>query len=404
MDDAAPVSGGRLPDNIAYFGRALRAAGLPVGPGVVLDAIRAVETAGIGQREDFYWTLHAVFVTRREHHLVFDQAFRVFWRRRQMLEKMLAMMSPTAPARPEHKGPPPLKRVEDAFFAGIGERREEEKPRIEVETRLAVSTEEVFRAKDFAQMSADEIAEARRRIAALRLPDDRVATRRLIADRSGRRLDLRATLRASLRSGGELIDLHRRGPGERRPPLVALLDISGSMADYSRLVLHFMHALSAQRRGVSTFLFGTRLTNVSRALSHRDPDEALALAGDTAKDWSGGTRIASSLHAFNRYWSRRVLGQGAIVLLITDGLEREAGTHLAFEMDRLHRSCRRLIWLNPLLRYDGFEPRAAGVRAMLPHVDDFRPVHNLASMEMLVKALSVADDARLPAKLRSLAR
>jgi uncharacterized protein with von Willebrand factor type A (vWA) domain len=391
MDGAAPAADGRLPDNIAYFGRALRAAGLPVGPGSVLDAIRAVETAGIGRREDFYWTLHAVFVTRREHHLVFDQAFHVFWRKRQMLEKMLAMLSPNAPARPERKGPPPLKRVEDAFFAGVGEPRTEEKPRIEVETRLAVSTEEVFRTKDFAQMSAEEIVEARRRIALLRLPDERVATRRLIADRSGKRLDLRATLRASLRSGGELVDLHRRGPGERRPPLVALLDISGSMADYSRLVLQFLHALTAQRRRVSTFLFGTRLTNVSRALAHRDPDEALALAGESAKDWSGGTRIASSLHAFNRHWSRRVLGQGAVVLLITDGLEREAGMHLAFEMDRLHRSCRRLIWLNPLLRYEGFEPRAAGVKAMLPHVDDFRPVHNLASIEILVKALSVPE-------------
>jgi uncharacterized protein with von Willebrand factor type A (vWA) domain len=391
MDGAAPAAGGRLPDNIAYFGRALRAAGLPVGPGSVLDAIRAVETAGIGRREDFYWTLHAVFVTRREHHLVFDQAFHVFWRKRQMLEKMLAMLSPNAPARPERKGPPPLKRVEDAFFAGVGEPRTEEKPRIEVETRLAVSTEEVFRTKDFAQMSAEEIVEARRRIALLRLPDERVATRRLIADRAGKRLDLRATLRASLRSGGELVDLHRRGPGERRPPLVALLDISGSMADYSRLVLQFLHALTAQRRRVSTFLFGTRLTNVSRALAHRDPDEALALAGESARDWSGGTRIASSLHAFNRHWSRRVLGQGAVVLLITDGLEREAGEHLAFEMDRLHRSCRRLIWLNPLLRYDGFEPRAAGVKAMLPHVDDFRPVHNLASIEILVKALSAPE-------------
>ncbi|MFK8251281.1 vWA domain-containing protein [Ancylobacter terrae] len=377
---------GRLADNIAYFARALRAAGLPVGPGAVLDAVRAVETAGVGAREDFYWTLHAVLVTKREQHLIFDQAFAVFWRRRRFLEKMLAMMSPAAPGTPKRERPP-VRRIEEAMFAGIGERREEEKPRVEVESRLTVSADEVLRGKDFAQMSAAEIAQARRLIARLRLPDDRVVTRRLVADARGARLDLRATLRAALRSGGVPILLRRRGPGERRPPLVALLDISGSMADYSRPVLHFLHALADSRPGVHTFLFGTRLTNVTRALAHRDPDEALEQVAGTARDWSGGTRIATSLHAFNRDWSRRVLGQGATVLLITDGLEREGDGRLAFEMDRLHRSCRRLVWLNPLLRFDGFAPRAAGMRAMLPHVDDFRPIHNLASMEALVAAL-----------------
>lgn len=378
--------GGRLADNIAYFARALRAAGLPVGPGAVVEAVRAVEAAGVGTREDFYWTLHAVLVTKREQHLIFDQAFAVFWRRRRFLEKMLAMMSPAAPGAPKRERPP-VRRIEEAMFAGIGERREEEKPRVEVESRLTVSTEEVLRGKDFAQMSAAEIAQARQLIARLRLPADRIATRRLVADPRGARMDLRATLRAALRSGGVPILLRRRGPGERRPPLVALLDISGSMADYSRPVLHFLHALADSRPAVHTFLFGTRLTNVTRALAHRDPDEALEQVAGAAKDWSGGTRIATSLHAFNREWSRRVLGQGATVLLITDGLEREGDSRLAFEMDRLHRSCRRLIWLNPLLRFDRFEPRAAGVRAMLPHVDDFRPVHNLASLEALVVAL-----------------
>jgi hypothetical protein len=191
-----------------------------------------------------------------------------------------------------------------------------------------------------------------------------------------------------LRAGGELIDLKRRAPGGRLPPLVALLDISGSMSEYSRIVLHFLHALAETRGGVSTFLFGTRLTNVTRALKTRDPDAALAACGQAAKDWSGGTWISSSLHRFNQDWSRRVLGQSAHVLLITDGLEREAGDALAREMDRLHRSCRKLIWLNPLLRYEGFEPKAAGVRAMLPHVDEMRPVHNLASMEELCEALA----------------
>ena len=174
----------------------------------------------------------------------------------------------------------------------------------------------------------------------------------------------------------------------KEPPIVALLDISGSMSQYTRLFLHFLHAITDERKRVTTFLFGTRLTNVTRAIRQRDPDEALAACGAHVVDWSGGTRIATSLHDFNKHWARRVLGQGAVVLLITDGLERDADDTLSFEMDRLHRSCRRLIWLNPLLRFDGFEPRAKGVRAMLPHVDELRPVHNLESMTSLVRALS----------------
>jgi uncharacterized protein with von Willebrand factor type A (vWA) domain len=180
-----------------------------------------------------------------------------------------------------------------------------------------------------------------------------------------------------------------KAPRRRAPPLVALVDISGSMADYSRAILHFLHALSRTRR-VHVFLFGTRLTNVTRALQRRDPDAALAAVAGAASDWAGGTRIGASLHAFNKLWSRRVLGQNPVVLLITDGLERDPDARLEAEIDRLHRSCRRLVWLNPLLRYAGFEPKARGIRALLPHVDEFRPVHDLSSLEALVRALSGA--------------
>lgn len=383
------VREGRLADNIAYFGRALRAAGLSVGPRRVLDAIQAVEAGGVGSRADFYWTLHALFVSRHEDSAVFDQAFRLFWRRRAHQERLIAMLSPVAAPFEQKKRESVLKRVEEALFSGIGEEREVEKPRLEVEARLAASSEDVVRTKDFAQMSAQELAEARRRMAGLTLPFDRVPTRRLAADPKGRCLDLRASLRAGLATGGDFIPLKRRGRTEKPPPVVALVDISGSMADYSRPILHFLHALGERRR-VSTFLFGTRLTNVTRALRRRDPDAALTAAADAAQDWSGGTRIAVSLHAFNKEWSRRVLAQNPVVLLFTDGLERDVDETLAAEMDRLRRSCRRLIWLNPLLRYEGFEPRARGVAAMLPHVDDFRAVHNLRSLEGLVSALNEA--------------
>jgi uncharacterized protein len=244
----------------------------------------------------------------------------------------------------------------------------------------------VLQRRDFAQMTAEEIREAERRIEALRLPADLVRTRRSVAAHSPVSVDLRRMLRASLRTGGKLIPLRYRRPAERHPPIVALCDISGSMSQYTRMFLHFIHVLG-QRRRVQTFLFGTRLSNVTRELRRKDPDEALAACSDAVPDWSGGTRIAAALHEFNRKWSRRVLGQGAIVLLFSDGLERDEGEELGPEMDRLHRSCRRLIWLNPLLRFDGFAAKARGIRAMLPHVDEFRPIHSLESMEALCRAL-----------------
>jgi uncharacterized protein with von Willebrand factor type A (vWA) domain len=387
--ESSAAEPGKLAQNIAYFARALRAAGLPVGPGAVLDAIAAVEAAQVGSREDFYWTLHAVFVKRHEHSMLFDQAFRIFWRRRALLEKLIAQMSPVAPGRDKQpdKPKPGATRVAEALRAG--EAAPEPKPEIEFSARLTMSDREVLRTKDFAQMSAEEIAKAKRLIAELRLPEDQVRTRRFMADPHGARIDPRRTFRRSLRAGGAIIDLAFRAPRMRHAPLVALVDISGSMAEYSRLFLHFLHAVAEKRRCVHAFVFATRLTNVTRELKHRDPDDALARAGERVYDWEGGTRIAGCLHTFNRLWSRRVLSQGAIVLLFTDGLERNVTAELAFEMDRLKRSCRRLIWLNPLLRFDAFEARAAGIRAMLPHVHDFRAIHNLGSMEELCRTLAV---------------
>jgi len=379
---------GRLAENIVYFARALRRAGLPVGPGAAIDALDAVQAAGLSAREDFYWTLHAVFVKRHEHSLVFDQAFRIFFQRRGYLEQLLAVMSPAAPGAPAAAAKPAAARVQEALFADAKDRLRSEQRESEISARLTASDEEVLRQKDFAQMSAAEIAAAQEAIKRLALSLHQVKTRRLAPDRRGHRIDLRRTLRASLQGGGALIDLKRRGPATRVPPIVALLDISGSMGEYTRLFLHFLHAVTDARKRVHSFLFGTRLTNVTRALKTKDPDEALAACSTSVADWAGGTRIATSLAAFNRLWGRRVLGQGAVVLLITDGLERDADDRLAFEIDRLHRSCRRLVWLNPLLRFAGFEPKAHGIRTMLPHVDEFRAIHNLNSMADLVEALS----------------
>jgi uncharacterized protein with von Willebrand factor type A (vWA) domain len=381
---------GRIADNIVYFARALRKAGMRVGPASVVDAIDAVLAAGIGTRDDFYWTLHAVLVKRREDHAVFDEAFRLFWKSRELIEKMIAMFSPVAPdAREREKPRAAESRVASAMFAGHEHRQPvREVPEIEIDARMTFSGDEVLRGKDFAQMTADEIAAARQAIARIELPFDKVRTRRFRADPRGPRIDPRAMMRGALRTGGTLILPKWKSPREVHPPLVVLADISGSMSQYTRIFLHFMHALAEKRQRVHTFVFGTRLTNLTRQMRHRDPDEALADCALAVRDWSGGTRIGDALADFNRLWSRRVLGQGAVVLLITDGLERDDVTGLAEEMERLHKSCRRLVWLNPLLRFDGFEARARGVRAMLPHVDEFRPVHTLEALADLVASLS----------------
>jgi hypothetical protein len=379
----------RLAEQIVRFARTLRTAGVRIGPGAAIDAVAAVEAAGATRRADFYWTLHATLVKRHEDDPLFAEAFRLFWRRRDPGEAILAALLPAAPEAAKER--PAQRRAQEALAEGDMPRLPRPRPEAEreVDMRGSASDVEILRHKDFAQMTAAELAEARRRIQGLGTVWQIVRTRRLVADRRGRRIDIRRTLRAGLRTGGEMIELKRRASGRRLPSLVALLDISGSMSEYSRVVLHFLHTLAESRGRVSTFLFGTRLTNVTRALRTRDPDAALAACGQAAPDWSGGTWISSSLHRFNRDWSRRVLAQGPHVLLITDGLEREAGDMLAREMDRLHRSCRRLIWLNPLLRYERFEPKAAGIRAILPHTDEVRPVHNLASLESLCRALAV---------------
>ena len=374
---------GRAADNIIGFARALRTAGVPVGPGAVIDAVNALQLVDIGNRADVFATLQTIFVKRHEHTLIFAQAFDLFFRAADDWKQMLD--SVPLPDQARKKPPPASRRVQEAF----SQSQITETPQAKAEEiRLSVSDKEILQKKDFAQMTAAEIAEVTRAITDMKLPQAELRTRRYRPDARGLRFDMRRTLRGSLRTGGDIVDIYRLGRIEKPAPIVALLDISGSMSEYTRLFLHFLHAITDARKRVSVFLFGTRLTNVTRSLRARDPDEALASCSSAVEDWAGGTRIATSLHTFNKLWGRRVLGQGAIVLLISDGLEREADARLAFEMDRLHRSCRRLIWLNPLLRYGGFEPKAQGIKMMLPHVDEFRPVHNLKSIEGLIGALS----------------
>lgn len=381
---------GRLAENILYFSRVLRRAGLKTSPQATLDAVTAAEAVGIGSREEFHAALSAVFVKRREDMAVFDEAFRLFFRKRDLIEKMIQLMSPKLSDQREAQKPKPAaSRVNDALVANQARPdKREAPPQVETDARFTASGSEVLRRTDFAQMTAAELSLAKREMARLVLPLNTVKTRRFAASRKPSRIDARASLRQAMRSGGDLMLPRFRMPRRQPPPLVVLADISGSMSQYSRIFLHFAHALMENRRRTHVFLFGTRLTNVTRSLRERDPDAALSACTAAVRDWSGGTRIGATLKEFNRLWGRRVLSGGAVVLLITDGLERDGVEELSVEIDRLHRSCRRLVWLNPLLRFDGFEARARGVRAMLPHVDEFRPVHNLNSLAELAAALS----------------
>jgi len=385
-----PAGGpGKLAENVMHFARVLRSAGLPVGPGKVLDALAALEIAGVERRDDFYWTLAAVFVDRREQFEIFDQAFHIFWRDPKLLERVMSLFLPQVHGRVQDEQPEMANRLAEALLPREKPGESPEAPQeIELDATFTVSDREVLQRADFESMTNEELAQAKKLIANLRLPIPEVRTRRLVSDARGRRVDLRATLRASLRTGADIIPLRRRSPESRHPPLVVLCDISGSMSRYSRMFLHFLHAITNDRDRVHTFVFGTRLTNITRHLRHRDVDVALAGVSAAVADWSGGTRIGSSIKEFNLRWSRRVLGQNAVLLLITDGLDRDLGKDLGPEMERLHKSCRKLIWLNPLLRYEGFEPRPLGVRVMLPHVDAFLPAHNIDSLIALGRALS----------------
>ena len=409
MSSAGLPEQGRLPENITHFARALRRAGLPVGPGHIADAIRAVSAVGFTEREDFYWTLHAVFVSRPEQRVIFHQCFRLFWRDPQFLEQMMSFMLPQVKGTHDERAAAAAeKRAAQALLGDqsptpppLPDGMEEAPPLIDIDASATQSAEERLKTLDFEQMSVEEIAEAKRMLARLSLPVKPLTARRWTSAVSGPKIDARATLRAALRQGGEITGLARKKPRIRWPNLVVICDISGSMSQYSRMVLHFLHAVANQKaqgqaKGwakVHGFTFGTRLTNITRHLRQRDVDAALQAAGAQAQDWSGGTRIGASLAAFNRDWSRRVLGQGAVVLLVTDGLDRDDAGLLTREIERLHLSCRRLIWLNPLLRWEGFAPKASGIRAMLPHVDSFRAGHSVASLEALGQIISDPGDS-----------
>jgi hypothetical protein len=347
-----------------------------------LTALQAVDAVGVDDKAVFRAALEAVLVSRQEHRPIFDEAFELFWRHPRFHEKQLAAQLPKVFGRAESK-PEVSGRLQSLMGIEPSSRPKADSKEVRFDAAMTFSPRDGLRYRDFETMTPTELSAVQAMLAHLRLPLPELPVRRTIPAERGPRVDLRATMRRTLGGEGTLAPLARRDRRRRTPPLVALCDISGSMDRYSRMLMHFLHAITNDRDRVNVFLFGTRLTNVTRQLRHRDVDVALAQVGSVVSDWAGGTRIGACLEEFNRRWSRRVLAQNAVVLLISDGLDADGGHGVGPQMERLSKSCHRLIWLNPLLRYDRFEPRPAGIQAMLPHVDDFLPVHNLESLVQL---------------------
>jgi uncharacterized protein len=390
---------GRFAANVVHFARLLREAGLPLGTDRPLLALQALQVAGVASRADLYAVLRACLVDRIEHRTIFDQAFHVFWSDPELLEQILALLLPAAGAPRPHSRPAPSRRLAQALLGNRLPEADLPPAPLAVDGPPSWSGQESLRSADFDSMTAEEWTAAQRMVKTLEPWFRRIVTRRERSAASGARIDLRGLLRASGRLGGDSAVLARKMRRTRPEPLVAVVDISGSMSRYSRVFLHFMHAMANSEIAFSAFLFGTRLTPITRQLRAYDPDEALARVTGEVKDWSGGTRIGPCLKEFNLRWARRLPLQKATVLLVSDGLEHAEIDLLSAEAARLGRSCDRLFWLNPLLRYEAFEPKARGVRALLPHVDRLLPMHNIVSLEQVARALSTMRLTPLRARL-----
>ena len=391
MNATHPDTGnGQFVANLVHFGRILRSSGLPVGTGRILDAVRAVRLVGVSNRQDFYWALHAVFVNHPRQRHIFDQAFHVFWKNPRVFERSISALLPEVKVPQSEKSSQELARrlteslYPEAVSADLVPENEDD---VELRASLTFSDREKLQDTDFESMSRSEMEEAKKAIAKMRMAFDRIPTRRYFVDMTGKKLDMRRTLKRSMRGAADTISLVKSKRKLRQIPVVLLCDISGSMSEYSRMILHFGHVLTLSRKEVACFVFGTRLTNITRQLRIRDVDCAMDEISDSVVDWYGGTKIGECLKDFNRNWIRRLPLHTAVVLLVTDGLDRSEGDDLESQIGLLHRSCKQLIWLNPLLRYDQFQPKVSGIRKMLPHVDAFLPVHNLASLGDLAEVL-----------------
>ena len=377
-------------NNLMLFAEVLRRLGLDVGSGNVLDLVRATEYAPVGRKQDFYQAARCLLVHRKQDLPVFDEAFQVFWRRpaSRQSTRDLRSLGENRRFRKPQVGPSLAGDANDARSGSP------DQPGVHVDLTRTYNSREVLREKDFADFTSAEIRDARLMMRELSWNLGRQRTRRLVTGH-GNALDLRKTLRRALKFGGEPLQLARLQRKDKVRQLVLICDVSGSMERYTRMLLHLIHSLSGNLDRVEAFLFATRLTRITRFLKHRGIDQTVNQLARVVPDWSGGTRIGQALKTFNYQWLRRVMGSGSVVMIISDGWDRGEPELLAREAARLQRSCRRLVWLNPLLGSAEYQPLTRGMQAALPYADDFLPVHNLNSLEALASHLNSLGSQRL---------
>jgi uncharacterized protein len=409
--------GERLLYRLTEFGRILWEVGIDVGPGKMLDLAETLYYVDLTNKEDFYHALKCSLLAKHEQEAVFNQMFLYYWYMRDRQDKA-GDAAPGAARRDEKQmrlPPSELKRLAEHMNAPNdqhnkdlkSEMRETERRRQAAEQDVAekqddegdpqgtaYSAIEALRKKDFENFSWDEVQEAKRLMAEMRWQLGMRKTHRKAPARHGASPDMRRIVRRNLKYGAEMLELTWRETREKPRPLVIICDISGSMSLYSRLLLHFIHTISNGLLNVEAFVFGTRLTRITRQLKRRDVDDAVRDVSKSVQDWSGGTRIGDALHNFNHQWARRVLGRGAVVLIISDGWDRGEAGVLDIEMDRLQHSCHRLIWLNPLLGSPDYRPLTVGMKTALPYIDNFLPAHNLDSLINLGNLLSTIGENR----------
>lgn len=379
----------RLIDNLAGFARLLRGAGLTIGSEQLVQSVRALGLVGLRDRSDFYWALAGSLVTRPEHKAVFDQAFDLFWwshsRTNPVAELSVWRRDDTATGDDDDTQVP-LNLLLDASAAAADAGDKERA----TDQRDSAAANERLNDKHFDQMNVDELAAVKQRLGQLLFDPAPYLARRRERSVNGDAIDWRRSLRSIPRNGGTLLEFARNRRREEEPTLVLLCDISGSMQIYSRVLLHFVCAVAQRRKNTHAFLFGTQLTNVSRYLGGANIDATVDRITGETRDFDGGTRIGAALAEFNKQWSRRLLSRRSIVILVSDGLDGEDSSTLEHEVDRLHRSCRHLMWLNPLLRFTGFEAKASGIKAILRHVDSVHAIHSLRHVGDVAAALATA--------------
>ncbi len=406
--------GERLLYRLTEFSHLLWESGINVGPHQLIDLAETLNYIDITNKDDFYHALKCSLLTRHEQEVIFNQMFNYYWFMRHTVGKKEQNPPGKQVKRDERQlRLPPSERKRLAEHLATQEARREQRGEIRPQERRATrqsddkqeddagkpqgtaySELERLRQKDFENFSWEEIQEAKRLMAEMRWRLGQRTTRRKAPARNGSYTDMRRMVRRNLKYGAEMLELTRSEVKQKPRPLVIICDISGSMSLYSRLLLHFIHTISNGLFNVEAFVFGTRLTRVTRQLKRRDVDDAVRDVSKLVQDWSGGTRIGDALHKFNYTWSKRVLGHGAVVLLISDGWDRGDATTLSHEMDRLQHSCHRLIWLNPLLGSPDYRPLTIGMKTALPFIDNFLPAHNLDSLISLGNLLSSIDDSR----------